>query len=179
LRQIGVPFQVLPAPIDETPRPGEGAADFVQRMAREKALWVQGQLNDPAALVLGADTDVVLDGEILGKPRDAADAAATLRRLSGRDHLVLSALALAGPGGLRCRLSQSRVWLRQLSAAEISAYWASGEPADKAGSYAIQGLGAVFIKHLEGSYSGVMGLPLLETAELLTQAGLPPLADEP
>ncbi|MBF0257145.1 MAG: septum formation inhibitor Maf [Gammaproteobacteria bacterium] len=170
LRQIGLRFEVCPAHIDETPKPGELAADFVLRMAKTKALAVQAQLQEPQARVLGADTDVILDGVILGKPRDQADAAAMLGSLAGRSHEVLSAVALAGPAGLDWRLSQSRVWFRSLSAEEIAAYWASGEPADKAGGYAIQGLGAVFIQRLEGSYSGVMGLPLFETAQLL---GLP------
>lgn len=172
LRQIGVSFKVHPAHIDETPKPAEPAADFVRRMACEKAQVVRVQLDDPRALVLAADTDVILDAEILGKPTNQAAAAATLRRLSGRDHEVLSAVALVGPTGLDWRLNHSRVWFRPLSEAEIAAYWTSGEPADKAGGYAIQGLGAVFVERLEGSYSGVMGLPLLETAQLLEHAGL-------
>ncbi len=168
LSQIGVPFQARPAHIDETPRPDEVASDFVVRMALEKARAIQAQLDEPNTWVLGADTDVVLDGQILGKPRDQADAHTTLRQLSGRSHEVLSAVALADPRGqIDWRLSRSRVWFRALKEEELSAYWASGEPADKAGSYAIQGLGAIFIERLEGSYSGVMGLPLFETAQLL------------
>ncbi|MEO5343412.1 MAG: Maf family nucleotide pyrophosphatase [Gammaproteobacteria bacterium SHHR-1] len=167
LRQIGVSFQPYPAHIDETPRLSESATDFVLRMAQEKAQAAQARLRDPQARVLGADTDVILDGEILGKPADQAQAAAMLRRLSGRSHEVLSGVALADAKGLDWRLSRSRVWFRALSEAEITAYWASGEPLGKAGGYAIQGLGAVFIERLEGSYSGVMGLPLFETAQLL------------
>jgi septum formation protein len=123
------------------------------------------------ARVLAADTAVVLDGEVLGKPRDEAHAAATLARLSGRQHQVFTGVALAGDA-CRTRLSESRVRFRSLSAAERTAYVATGEPMDKAGAYAIQGRAAVFIEHLDGSYSGVMGLPIYETAQLLHEAGI-------
>lgn len=127
-------------------------------------------------LILAADTVVVLDGDILGKPRDAAEAAAMLRRLSGREHLVYSGVALLGPGPAEASaVSASRVRMRPIAEAEIAAYWATGEPADKAGGYAIQGRGAVFVEALSGSYSGVMGLPLFETAALLAATGLPVL----
>lgn len=176
LAQIGVSFERLPVDIDETPRPAEVAADYVQRLALEKALTALARL--PAelrgqALVLGADTSVVLDGRILGKPQDRSDALAMLAALSGRSHQVLTALALVGEGCRHQRLVTSRVSLRPLQAGEAERYWDSGEPRDKAGSYAIQGLGGVFVSHLEGSYSAVVGLPLCETAELLAACAIP------
>jgi septum formation protein len=122
--------------------------------------------------VLGADTLVLLDDTPLGKPRDRADALDMLARLSGRTHQVLSAVALLSAGGVAARLCASEVRFRVLDAAECAAYWETGEPRDKAGAYAIQGLGAVFVAALNGSYSGVMGLPLFETAELLAAAGV-------
>ena len=128
------------------------------------------------ALVLAADTAVVVDTQVLGKPRDAGDAAAMLRLLSGREHRVLSGVALVGPGAeATSAVSESRVRMRPIAEAEITAYWATGEPADKAGGYAIQGRAAVFVEALSGSYSGVMGLPLFETSALLAAAGLAPL----
>jgi septum formation protein len=170
LQQIGLAFRQQHADIDETPRSGETAADFVQRMALEKARAVHA--TDTSGLpVLGADTEVVLDGQPLGKPADAEAARGMLQRLSGRAHEVLSAVALLD-GRETVVLSRSRVWFKQLEAGEIDAYWASGEPRDKAGGYGIQGLGAVFIERLEGSYSGVMGLPLFETARLLHDSGI-------
>ena len=123
--------------------------------------------------VLGADTAVVLGDDMLGKPVDRADALAMLARLSGVTHRVLTAVALVHAGGEAVRLGESRVAFRALTSPEREAYWASGEPRDKAGAYAVQGLGAVFIRALEGSYSGVMGLPLFETAQLLDAAGVP------
>lgn len=174
LGQIGVPFVALNAPIDETPWPAESPADYVQRLACAKARAGLGALPEAGtAVVLGADTSVVLDGRILGKPEDRADALAMLSALSGHTHEVLTAVALAS--GQRCavRLVSSQVSFRPLSASEIEAYWASGEPLDKAGSYAIQGLGAVFVSHLQGSFSAVVGLPLCETAALLAEFGIP------
>jgi septum formation protein len=170
LTQIGVPHVVRSADIDETVAPGERAADYVVRMARSKALAVRAR--GEVLPVLAADTTVVLDELICGKPADEADALGILERLSGRSHQVLTAVALALHAGVALRLSQSEVRFRPLSRAEIRAYWASGEPRDKAGAYAVQGLGAVFVEQLSGSYSGVMGLPLFETAELLSAAGL-------
>ncbi|HHJ13187.1 MAG TPA: septum formation inhibitor Maf [Gammaproteobacteria bacterium] len=169
LRQIGVPFLQQAAEIDETPRPAESPEDYVLRMALEKARSIlAGGAEFP---VLGADTAVVVGDTILGKPRDAGHATAMLRRLSGRGHQVLSAVVLTDPSREAHRLSVSKVWFRSLTDAEIRAYWQSGEPADKAGAYAVQGLGAVFIERIEGSYSGVMGLPLFETAQLLAEFG--------
>lgn len=173
LRQIAVPFSTLIAAIDETPRPGEPAPVYVERLARAKAAAALARL-DPTepACVLGADTAVLLDGRILGKPADRDDARAMLGALSGREHQVLTAVAVAD--GQRClaRVVPTRVRFRDVTAAEIAAYWATGEPQDKAGGYAIQGLGAVFVSHLEGSYSAVVGLPLGETAQLLAQFGI-------
>jgi len=175
LAQIGVRFVVAAADIDETVQGAEHADDYVLRMARDKALAVRvraGRLP-----VLAADTTVVLDGQICGKPAGEADGVALLQRLGGRSHQVLTAVALADASGVRERLSASEVRFRAISRAECVAYWASGEPRDKAGGYAIQGLGAVFVEHLSGSYSGVMGLPLYETAQLLRAAGVPSWLD--
>jgi septum formation protein len=171
LAQIGVPHTIMSADIDEAVMAGETPAHYVVRLARAKA---EAVLADCGGLpVLAADTTVVVDEWICGKPTDQADAAAMLGRLSGRSHRVLTAVALITPQGMGSRLSVSEVRLRALSAAEICTYWESGEPRDKAGGYAVQGLGAAFIEHLSGSYSGVMGLPLYETAQLLAAAGLP------
>lgn len=177
LSQIGVPFTPVAASIDETPLDAEPADAYVERLAREKAAaglavlrasGVEGHL-----AVLGADTAVVLDGQILGKPQGQADALAMLAALSGREHDVLTAVAVTD--GERCLSVNvaSRVSLRPISPEQALAYWASGESQDKAGSYAIQGLAAIFVKALQGSYSAVVGLPLSETAELLEQFAIP------
>jgi septum formation protein len=171
LAQIGVPHVVSAADIDEALLPGESAADYVVRMARAKALAVRER--GMALPVLAADTTVVVDEMVCGKPADEGESLAMLERLSGRTHQVLTAVALAAHGTVSFRLSVSEVRFRRLSRAECAAYWGSGEPHDKAGGYAIQGRAAVFIEHLSGSYSGVMGLPLFETAELLRAAGVP------
>jgi septum formation protein len=170
LRQIGVAHQVEPADIDERRAPGESIDECVQRLARSKALQVQQR--GRSLPVLGADTVVAVDEMLLGKPRDRADGIEMLQRLSGRSHQVLSAVALASEKGLQQALSRNVVRLRPLSEQECARYWDSGEPRDKAGAYAIQGVGAAFIEYLSGSYSGVMGLPLYETAQLLKAAGL-------
>lgn len=173
LAQIGVPHVVLAVDIDETPLPGEAPASLALRLARDKAL--AGLARDGGGrAVLGADTIVVQGDGVFGKPRDAADARRMLGALSGRSHQVMSAVAVALPGGaVQAALSVPDVTMRVIGAAEIEAYWGSGEPRDKAGAYAIQGLGAVFIERIHGSYSGVMGLPLYETASLLQASGLP------
>ena len=171
LRQIGVPFVVSVAAVDETRARGESAGEYVQRLARAKALAVKAR--GATLPVLAADTTVVIDDEVCGKPADEAEGVAMLARLAGRTHQVLTAVALLSDAGLAVRLSESAVRFRAISRAEACAYWASGEPCDKAGGYAVQGLGAVFIEHLSGSYSGVMGLPLFETAQLLAAAGVP------
>jgi septum formation protein len=170
LRQIGAAFASLTVEADETPRPGETPEAYVRRVAGEKSQLGQARAGREAA-VLGADTEVVLDGEVFGKPRDFEHARALLLRLSGREHQVLSAVSLRLGERHWQASSVSQVRFRALSEDEIAAYWASGEPRDKAGAYAIQGLGTVFIEHLAGSYSGVMGLPLFETAALLRLAG--------
>ena len=177
LAQIGVTCQVLPVDLDESPEPGESAEHYVGRLALDKARAALTLLGKgECTLILAADTAVVVGADILGKPRDAADAAAMLRRLSGGEHRVLSGVALIGADGRETSaLSESRVRMRRIFDAEMAAYWATGEPADKAGGYAIQGRAAVFVEALSGSYSGVMGLPLFETAALLAAAGVPSL----
>jgi septum formation protein len=169
---IGVPQVVTPADIDETPRPGERADHYVMRLAREKAdaVW-QKQRDLP---VLGSDTTVTIGEQILGKPESEADAVAMLGTLSGRTHQVHTGIALRMPDGREFMgISTSQVQFAHLEEAQMRAYWASGEPQGKAGAYAIQGLGAVFVSHISGSYTGVMGLPLYETAEMLRAAGIP------
>ncbi len=172
LTQIGVPFSLLSVSIDETPGTAEAPDAYVQRLAREKALAGLAQVDQDSACVLGADTTVVLDQQILGKPADKADALAMLHALSGREHQVMTAIALANRAGCEVRLVCSRVRFRAIGVDEAERYWASGEPQDKAGGYAIQGWGAVFVSSLEGSYSAVVGLPLCETAQLLEAYGL-------
>lgn len=172
LTQIGVPFELLSITLDETPLPAERPEAYVQRLAREKALAGWAAVNDDSAAVLGADTTVVIDERILGKPADRAEGLLILESLSDREHHVLTAVALATRGACEVRLVTSRVRFRRIERAEAEAYWASGEPCDKAGGYAIQGWGAVFVAELRGSYSAVVGLPLCETAQLLDQAGI-------
>jgi septum formation protein len=162
----------VPAHIDETRGEHEPIDQCVRRLAEQKALHVYARLKDAAVPVLGADTAVVVDGQMLGKPRDRDDALEMLARLSANEHEVISAVALARHGSVSSKLNRSVVRLRALLPAECEAYWATGEPRDKAGAYEIQGLGAVFVESLRGSYSGVMGLPLLETAALLAAAGV-------
>jgi septum formation protein len=170
LAQIGVPHLLAAPEVDEAVLPGEAAADYVVRIARAKARSIA--VRSTGLPVLAADTIVVLDGTIRGKPGNAEQGIAMLLELSGRTHAVLTAVALAAGGSLRHRVSASEVRFRTLSRDECVAYWESGEPHDKAGGYAVQGCGAVFVEHLSGSYSGVVGLPLFETAQLLEAAGL-------
>jgi septum formation protein len=172
LRQIGVPFTVRAAAIAEERMGGETPEAYVVRLAAAKAEAVWAAVADSRP-VLGADTAVVLGGAVLGKPNDAAEAAAMLERLSGRTHRVLTAVAVRYAGGIETRLSESEVRFRATTAAERLAYCATGEPFDKAGGYGIQGHAAVFVEELKGSYSGVVGLPLFETAALLTRCGIP------
>lgn len=172
LGRLGLTFGVLDVDVPEVRAPGEPAEDYVRRVAREKA--GAGLLEVVAvagALVLGGDTEVVLEDEVFGKPCDAADAAAMLRRLSGRTHRVLSAVALVSAGREAQALSVSEVTFAELDPAAIDAYVAGGEPLGRAGAYAIQGGAEVFVSRLSGSYSGVMGLPLFETARLLREFG--------
>lgn len=172
LAQLGVQFDVVPADIDEYVLPGERPETYVRRMAegKAKAGWA-GASGRP---VLGADTAVVVDGLILGKPRDRDDALRMLELLSGRTHRVISGVAIADGDQVLERLCSTEVTFGEISAAEREAYWATGEPQDKAGAYGIQGLGARFVRHINGSYTGVVGLPLYETAELLRCTGLLP-----
>lgn len=173
LCQIGVRHVSMTTDLDETPQPGERPADYVMRLARDKALAAfaaQGGRSDRP--ILAADTTVVLDGRIYGKPSGEPEGVAMLMALSGRSHEVMTAIALHDGTGLCSALNVSRVTFRALDEQECRRYWATGEPAGKAGAYAVQGLAAVFIAGLEGSFSSVMGLPLFETAALLDAAGV-------
>lgn len=168
LDQIGVSYDVLAVDIDESHHTGEKDEAYVRRLALEKALagLKKQRIKQP---VLGSDTIVVVDHNILGKPENQNEAIAMLSSLSGRQHQVMTAVAMVSSDQQNCLLNISRVTFRELSLQEMQAYWSTGEPVDKAGGYGIQGLAAQFIQHLDGSYSGVMGLPLFETAQLLKQ----------
>ena len=173
LDQIGVRHRIVAADIDETPRSGERPADYVSRLAAGKAETVVATVGArPDLPVLAADTTVVLGERLFGKPEGEAGCIEMLTTLAGRTHEVLTAVALWHDGRLDGVLSTSRVAFRDIGADECRRYWASGEPAGKAGAYAIQGLGAVFVERLEGSFTGVMGLPIFETAALLDAAGV-------
>lgn len=173
LDQIGVRHRIVAADLDETPKPGEPPADYVLRLAAGKAKAVAGAEPGPSRTpVLAADTTVALGSRLFGKPEGEAGCVDMLTALAGRTHEVFTAVALWRGGELVQALSRSAVSFRAISADEARRYWASGEPAGKAGAYAIQGLGAVFVERLEGSFSGVMGLPLFETAALLDAAGV-------
>jgi len=171
LAQLDISFEILTGTIDESLRPGELPDAYVRRMASDKTRAALQRLTGRHAPVLGADTAVVVDRQILGKPADQAAAATMLRRLSGREHEVLSAVAISDNARQAVAVNRTTVTFRPLNEVEIEGYWATGEPCDKAGGYAIQGLGAVFIEAIHGSYSGVMGLPLFETAHLLNDFG--------
>jgi septum formation protein len=172
LELIGVPHVIQPADIDETPLAGERADRYVLRLARAKAEVVWKLKRDLP--VLGADTTVAVGDEILGKPETAAESVAMLNKLSGRTHLVHTGIAMRAPDGREfVSLSSTQVQFAHLTTEQMRAYWESGEPQGKAGGYAIQGLGAVFVSNVNGSYTGVMGLPLYETAEMLRAAGVP------
>jgi septum formation protein len=181
LDQLGIRHAVLDIDVPEQREPGEPPADYVSRVAREKAgAGLLQVLGGDHAVVLAADVEVVLDDEVFGKPQDAADAAAMLARLSGREHEVLSAVWVMDAGRERGLVVRSTVRFDVLDAARIDAYVASGEPFGKAGAYAIQGRAAAFISALHGSYTGVMGLPVYETAKLLAEFGVhPAVADAP
>ena len=157
LSAAGIEFRVRVADIDETPRAGEKALDYSLRLAREKALAVEAA---PDEVVLGADTIVLLDGEIMGKPRDDADAVRMLGALAGREHEVITGVCLRRGGVVRCEAAVTKVRFARLTGDDIAAYAASGEPSDKAGAYAIQGLASRFVERIEGSYSNVVGLPV-------------------
>ena len=174
LTQIGVPFTAISADIDETPLAHESPSDYVERLARGKAAAGRDVVvSEVPFCVLGADTAVVLNGKILGKPVDEADACAMLKMLSDSEHEVLTAIALLDGERCESRVVRSVVRFRPIGSDEATAYWASGEPRDKAGGYGVQGLGAVFVAALNGSYSAVVGLPLCETAQLLGHFGIP------
>lgn len=174
LTQIGVPFSVISADIDETPMNHETPSAYVERLARGKAEAGRRAIVSAGDFcVLGADTAVVLDGKILGKPVDEAQACAMLMLLAGQQHEVLTAIAVLEGDRCESRVVRSLVRFRAIDRDEAAAYWASGEPRDKAGGYGIQGLGAVFVASLNGSYSAVVGLPLCETAELVGHFGIP------
>ncbi len=173
LERMGVRFRTVPQAVEERIEPDETPEVFVIRLALEKArAGLRARPAGATAPVLGADTAVVIDDEILGKPADRDQALTMLDRLAGRTHRVVTGVALLDEDREMTRLSLSMVTLRELAGAEKAAYWQSGEPADKAGAYAIQGRGGVFIEQLEGSYSGVMGLPLFETHDLLGEFGI-------
>lgn len=173
LARLGVAFRVVDVDIPESQAPGEAPRDYVARVAAEKAAAGLATLGSPdGAVVIGADTEVVLGAEVFGKPVDAVDAAAMLGRLSGRVHQVVTAVAVRSAGRLRQALSVSDVEFGPLSPEQIDAYVASGEPMGKAGAYAIQGAAEAFVPRLAGSHSGVMGLPLFETARLLRGFGI-------
>jgi septum formation protein len=173
LQQLGLHARLIDVSVIECRGADEPAADYVRRVARDKALaGLQAVAGEPGAVVLGADTEVVLDGEVFGKPEDAPAARAMLQRLSDRAHRVLSAVYCVSDGREAHALQVSEVRFAALDAATIDAYVESGEPFGKAGGYAIQGRAAAFIAHLSGSYSGVMGLPLHETAGLLAAHGI-------
>ena len=177
LRQVGLAHEALPSNLVEERQAGESPVDYVQRVAADKARYVARLVAGrglPVHPVLGADTEVVVGNDVLGKPRDRANAAGMLRRLAGRTHTVLTALCLATAAGEYSALSESRVTFAALSDDAIARYLETGEADDKAGAYAIQGRAAGFIARLEGSYSGVMGLPLYELFETLKRAGVEP-----
>lgn len=170
LAQIGVPCDTHPVDLDESSLPGESPEAYVRRLAIEKAAagWnLIETLEKPLLPVIGSDTSVVFAGHTLGKPSDQADAVRTLQALSGQQHTVMSAVAMQFEDRVECQLSCTEVFFKPLSLALIERYWATGEPADKAGAYGIQGYGAAFVQRIEGSYSGVVGLPLAETISLL------------
>lgn len=175
LARLGRPFQTLDLDVAEVRAVGETPRDYVQRVAADKARAGLAYVlaADPAAVVVGSDTEVVLGERVFGKPADAGDAAAMLAALSGRTHQVMTAVVLASAGGVSVDVVVSEVTFAAMEQAHIAAYVATGEPFGKAGAYAIQGEAERFITHLAGSYSGVMGLPLYQTDRLLAGAGLP------
>jgi septum formation protein len=166
LEQLGIPLRIDPAHLDENLRPGEAAEDYVLRLAREKAEAVR--IRHPDAMVLAADTSVVLEGTVLGKPATADEALEMLRRLSGRRHHVMTAVAVAGAGE---RLVTAGVTFAPADEAALRWYVSTGEPMDKAGAYAVQGIGGFLVERIEGSHSAVVGLPLVETVALLRESG--------
>jgi septum formation protein len=171
LKLVGIEHEVKPADIDESLRKGENPHDYAVRLAREKAELVNDGA-DPDQAVIGADTTVVIDGEVLGKPGDTHEAEAMLGKLSGRTHTVITAVAVCRSGETWSSVEEVQVTFRKLSNAEIKAYIATGEPMDKAGAYGIQGFGATIVDRIEGDYFAVMGLPLARLVRLLSEAGV-------
>lgn len=177
LGRLGLPFGIIDLDLPEERQPGEPAEDYVRRVAREKAgAGLLKVMSNPSAVVLGSDTEVVLDDEVFGKPRDAEDAAAMLRKLSGRTHQVISAVSMVSPAREVQTVSISEVSFAALTEAQIAGYLTGNQWQGKAGAYAIQGFAETFITRLNGSYTGVMGLPIFETAALLRQFGLEPVS---
>jgi septum formation protein len=172
LTLVGIAHEVRPADVDESVRAGEAPDAYVRRLAIDKARTVAGALGDPAAAVLAADTTVVVDGEILGKPGDAAEARAMVRRLAGRTHEVFTGMAAVRGTRAADAVERVRVTFRDLADDEIAAYVATGEPMDKAGAYGIQGYGATIVERIEGDYFAVMGLSLVRAAALLAAVGV-------
>lgn len=170
LAQLGLVFTVLEVVVDESTRPGEAPADYVRRLAREKA--VAGLAQVGTGVVIAADTSVVAGDAVLGKPASREEAMAMWARLAGREHEVLTGVAVGDARHVEVQVVATRVRFRAITESEMRAYWASGEPRDKAGGYAIQGLGAVFVTGIDGSYSNVVGLPLAETAAMLAGVGI-------
>lgn len=179
LSQLVESFAVRPADIDETPLFQEPPAEYVIRMAREKAEAIVAEGVDHADILIASDTSVVIDDEILGKPRDLVHAKKMLRKLSGRTHQVMTSLCVCNGGMNRVATCNvvSNVTLREVSDVEVEQYWLTGEPCDKAGSYAIQGIGGMFVTHMSGSFSAVVGLPIYEIAKLLSEFGVNPLKE--
>lgn len=175
LQQLGIDFDVVVPEVCERQAASESPADYVRRIASEKARQVSGVVARrrlPQRPVLGADTCIIVDDRILGKPRDRDDGETMLRRLSGREHSVLTAVTVLSAGAEYTALSTSRVDFRAITDREIAQYWETGEPTDKAGAYALQGRAAAFVAKIEGSYSGIVGLPLYEVAQLLKKIGI-------
>lgn len=172
LAQLGVTFRCQSADIDESVNPDETPQAYVERLAIEKAQTIYNKVDNPAAIVIGSDTSVIIHNKILGKPVNKEDSLRMLSLLSNNHHFVLTSIALVSAKGIESQVVSTKVIFKPLSANEIAAYWLTNEPQDKAGSYGIQGIGGQFVRAIEGSYSAVVGLPLYETAQLLNAANI-------
>ncbi len=175
LHQLGISFDVIVPSVSELQRQGEGPMEYVRRLALEKARDASHLVAEralPLRPILAADTSVVLDGAVLGKPRDRQEGETMLRNLSGRTHTVLTAVTVLHDGAQQSAIDESQVTFRRLDTAEIAHYWETGESADKAGAYALQGRAAAFVSRIEGSYSGIVGLPLYHVAAMLAKVGV-------
>jgi septum formation protein len=173
LTLVGIAHEVMPADINEDVRAGEPPAAYTERLAREKAAAIESKLgNDPHTIVIAADTTVVIDGDILGKPGNAAEARAMIRRLAGRSHRVMTGIAVARGGRVESAVEDVGVTFRALTDDEIARYVATGEPMDKAGAYGIQGWGATIVERVDGDYFSVMGLGLRRTIALMARLGV-------